>query len=90
MLIKLGADNNMINKCIIYEIGMYFNLPLLISLISIVIFWAQFISYNRAKILTFYNYIDFIANILSAFFIITVIYLSYFTCTYKVYRDNIK
>ena len=38
MLIKLGADNNMINKCIIYEIGMYFNLPLLISLISIVIF----------------------------------------------------
>lgn len=90
MLRKLGSDENDLNKCIMYEVGMYFNIPLAISLISTVIFWAQFISYNSTQITTFSSYGEFILNILNAFSIIVVLYLCYFISTYKLFKDNMR
>lgn len=90
MLRKLGADEKDLNRCSTYEVGMYFNIPLIISLIATIIFWVQFISYNSTEILTFSSYREFIFNILSACTMIILIYLSYFICTYKLFKDNMK
>lgn len=87
---NLGVDKKEINKIILKQIGIYFTIPILISIIGVGIFVYHFVGMHYTEVRLFIGTEVFILNICISITIIVLVYISYFLATYFGFKRNIE
>ncbi|KYH34562.1 bacitracin export permease protein BceB [Clostridium tepidiprofundi DSM 19306] len=86
---NLGVDSDEINKIILKQIGIYFAVPILVSILVLSIFLCNFVDMFNDIVRVFIGTNVFILNVSISSTIIVLIYISYFLVTYFGFKRNI-
>ncbi|GAA0114948.1 FtsX-like permease family protein [Clostridium senegalense] len=89
ILKKLGIEEKEVNKIIFKQILFYFLLPIIVSTVEFIIFIYYYMNIFLNQMNVYIGDEAFIFNIGIAFFIIIIIYASYFLSTYYTFKRNI-
>ncbi|MBS6502476.1 MAG: ABC transporter permease [Clostridium sp.] len=84
LLRKIGVDDEIINRSLLSQIGIYFMMPLSLALIHSIV-GLEF----SKKIITVFGSVSIMNNILISLFVLLVIYGGYFIATYIGAKKNI-
>ena len=84
LLRKIGVDDEIINRSLLSQIGIYFMMPLSLALIHSIV-GLEF----SKKIITVFGSVSMMNNILISLFVLLVIYGGYFIATYIGAKKNI-
>lgn len=90
ILQKLGVDGERISKLILRQIGIYFGIPALLSLLAFMVILFQFSARNNNEIQAYVGDRFFLINISISFAIFVGIFTSYFVATYLGFKRNLK
>ncbi|NEU03697.1 FtsX-like permease family protein [Clostridium senegalense] len=89
ILKKLGIEEKEVNKIIFKQILFYFLLPIIVSTVEFIIFIYYYMNIFLNQMNVYIGDEAFVFNIGVAFFIIIIIYASYFLSTYYTFKRNI-
>lgn len=89
ILKKLGIEEKEVNKIIFKQILFYFVLPIIVSTVEFIVFIYYYMNIFLNQMNVYIGDEAFIFNIGVAFFIIIIIYASYFLSTYYTFKRNI-
>ncbi|GAA0179969.1 ABC transporter permease [Clostridium sediminicola] len=90
ILRKIGVDNRESNKLILKQIGIYFNIPIIVALLGSGIFLYVFSKQTSMEIHAYMGRDVFIMNIGISITLIVLVYISYFLATYFAFKRNIE